>query len=71
MLTASPILRKEKNPIFPFSKEKRPFWEYLLLNVIKHPHAKFTPLGFMNKKVIRKRGKANVPLGKPLTEQLI
>ena len=21
----------------------RPFWEYLLLNVIKHPHAKFTP----------------------------
>ena len=42
MLTASPILRKD--PVFPFSKKMRSFWEYLLLDVIKHPHAKFTPL---------------------------
>ena len=61
MLAASPTLRKQKNPVLPFSKKMRPFRKkypyHQLPNVIRHAHAKFAPLNF--KKSWEKGNKAN------------
>ena len=33
----------------------------MLLDVIRHAHAKFAPLDFINEEIIGKRDKANIP----------
>ena len=57
---------KQKNPVFPFSRRIRPFWQKILVlpvsfNVIRHTHAKFAPLDFIDEKIIGKRYKLNIP----------
>ena len=50
----------EKLPILPTVPILSHPTYHLLLNVIRHTDEKFSPLDFINKKLIWKRGKSNI-----------
>ena len=66
MAAPSPTLTKQKNLVLPFSRRTRRFWQKIPVPPVaqcdqKHSHAKFAPLDFIDKKIIGKRGKPNIP----------
>ena len=65
MIASYSTLIEQKNPVLPFSRKMRPFGKkflyHLLLNLMGHAYAKFTPLDITGKQMTGKRGKPNIP----------